>query len=152
MNIFDRLGKIYHEIDSSYAAIELTARSKGYNQKEAEYNEKRQYNDQAYFLFMFTRLEDRVRTLSHNLINDRVSVLTDWKSKRTWDILSKRKDRIAFMDRVALLTETNGLDYNLIDRYYRQRNNIGHGGTFTITISIPNVIADMKRLYKDLKE
>lgn len=100
---------------------------------------------------MFTRLEDRVRTLSDNLIDDRIATLTDWKAKRTWDILGNRKDRIAFMDRVALLTEINGSDYILINRYYRQRNNIGHGGTFTITISIPTVIADMKRLYKDLK-
>lgn len=34
MNIFDRLGKIYNEIDSTYAAIEVTARSKGYTKKK----------------------------------------------------------------------------------------------------------------------
>jgi ATP-dependent protease HslVU (ClpYQ) peptidase subunit len=101
---------------------------------------------------MFTRLEDRVRTLTDDLIDDRMAALKDWKAKRTWNILSKRKDRMAFMDRVALLTETNGSDYVLIDRYYRQRNNIGHGGTFTITISIPTVVADMKRLFKDLED
>lgn len=151
MNIFDELEKIYSEIDNPYASIEIQARSRRYHKKEAEYFGKRQLNDQAYFLFMFTRLEDKVRNLSDTMIDDKVSTLTDWKAKRTWDILSKRKDRIVFMDRVALLTEINGTDYNLIDRYYRQRNNIGHGGTFTIAISIPTVIADMKRLYKDLK-
>ena len=150
MNIFDQLGKIYNEIDTTYAGIEVQSRLRGHNKKEAEYFGKRQFNDQAYFLFMFTRLEDRVRNLSDELIDDKVGNLTDWKAKRTWDILGKRKDRIAFMDRVALLTEINQTDYNLIDRYYRQRNNIGHGGTFTIAISIPTVIADMKRLYRDL--
>ncbi|MFN6380542.1 MAG: hypothetical protein ACK4WD_14775 [Flavobacteriales bacterium] len=55
------------------------------------------------------------------------------------------------MNRVALMTPKGGIDYNLVNQYYAQRNNIGHGGSFTIPISIPNVIADMKRLYKDLK-
>ena len=56
------------------------------------------------------------------------------------------------MNRVSLLTPKGGMNYNLIKQYYDQRNNIGHGGTFTIAISIPTVIADMKQLYKDLKE
>jgi len=150
MNIFDHLGKIYNEIDTTYANIEVQASSRRHHKKEAEYYSKRQFNKQAYFLFMFTRLEDRVRNLSDQLIDDKVANLTDWKAKRTWDILSKRKDRIAFMDRVALLTEINQSGYNLIDRYYRQRNNIGHGGTFTIAIYIPTFIVDMKRLYRDL--
>jgi len=55
------------------------------------------------------------------------------------------------MSRVSLLTPKGGRNFNLIKIYYDQRNNIGHGGTFTITISIPKVIADMKLLYKDLK-
>lgn len=151
MNIFDELGVIYNEINNNYASIEVRARSKGHYKKEAGYFKKRQLNDQAYFLFMFTRLEDRVRSLSDMIINNKVSSLTDWKTKRTWDILNKRKDRILFMDRVALLTKINGNDYNLIHHYYKQRNNIGHGGVFTIPISIPTVIADMKRLHKILK-
>jgi hypothetical protein len=55
------------------------------------------------------------------------------------------------MDRVALLTEINKPDYNLIRQYYNQRNEIGHGGNFTIPINVPVFIADLKRLFKDLK-
>jgi len=152
MNIFDELGKIYNEIDNTYASIEVKHRSFGHHKKEAEYFRKRQLNDQAYFLFMFTRIEDRVRNLSDNLIDNKVTALSDWKIKRTWEIINKQKsnDSLHFMNRVALLTQKGHDDYNLIQRYHDQRNNIGHGGAFTIAISIPTVIADMKRLYRDL--
>jgi len=56
------------------------------------------------------------------------------------------------MDRVALLTEMGETDYNLIERYYKQRNKIAHGQTFTIPINIPTVIVHMKHLYSDLKK
>ena len=152
MNIFDQLGKIYNEIDSMYAVKEVFARSKGHNKKEVEYNGKRQYNDQAYFLFMFTRLEDRIRNISDKLIDDKMAAISDWKSKRSWEIIQKQKsnDSLHLMNRVSLLTEKGGTNFNLIKRYYDQRNNIGHGGNFTIPINIPTVISDMKQLHGDL--
>jgi hypothetical protein len=152
MTIFDELGNIYNEIDNTYSSQEIQARSRGFNKKEAEYARVRQLNDQAYFLFMFTRLEDRVRNLSDQLIDNKLAALTDWKAKRSWEIIQKQKknDTLHFMNRVSLLTQKGGTDYNLIKQYYDQRNNIGHGGTFTITISIPTVISDLKRVYKDL--
>lgn len=154
VNIFDKLGKIYIEIDNNYASIEVHARSKGYNKKEVEYNNKRQFNDQAYFLFMFTRLESLVRDLTDELIESKFSTLTDWKIKRTWEIIhvQKTNNSLNFMNRVALLTPKGNADYNLIRQYYNQRNNIGHGGSFTIPISIPNVIADMKYLFRELSK
>ncbi len=154
MTIFDELGKIYNEIDNTYSRQEIQARTKGFNKKEVQYARKRQLNDQAYFLFMFTRLEDRVRNLSDQLVDDKITSLTDWKSKRSWEIIQKQKtnDSLHFMNRVSLLTPKGRTDYNLIKRYYDQRNNIGHGGTFTITISIPTVITDLKRIYKELNQ
>lgn len=153
MNIFDQLGEIYTEIDSTYASIEVIAHSQGHQKKESDYFAKRKINDQAYFLFMFTRLEDRVRSLSDKLIDQKLAILSDWKSKRSWEIIQKQKvnDTLHFMNRVSLLTPKGGSNFNLIKQYYDQRNNIGHGGTFTTTVIIPTVIADMKQLYKDLK-
>jgi hypothetical protein len=150
MNIFDKLEEIYLEVDNNYASLEVKARFKGHHKKEAKYSSNRQSNDEAYYLFMFTRLEDRVKVLSELLIDKKVASLTDWKNKRTWDILHKRKKNIPFMDRVALLTKINTADYMLINRYYLQRNSIAHGGTFTTPINITTVVRDMKRLYKDL--
>jgi len=162
MNIFDELGKIYNEIDIKYASIEVQARLRGHHKKEAEYLRKRYLNDQAYFLFMFTRLEGRVRDISNNLIGNKIATRTNWKTKRIWEIIPKGKSQyvLNFKDRVALLTPKGQTNYGKIIDYYNQRNNIGHGGTSTnigrgatssTVIFIPTVIADMKRLYKDLK-
>jgi len=94
MNIFDELGKIYNEIDNKYASIEVQARLRGHHKKEAEYSRKRQLNDQAYFLFMFTRFEGRVRDISDSLINSKVTNLVDWKINRAWDIINSRYAKV----------------------------------------------------------
>jgi len=106
-NIFDQLDKIYNEIDSDYMGKEIAARSKGAHKKEAQYFNKRIFNDLAYFLFMFTRLEDRVRNLSDTLIDYKMATLTDWKARRVWEIIDRQKknDSLHFMNRVALLTQ-----------------------------------------------
>ncbi len=150
MSIFDELEKIYTEIDSTYAGIEIAARARGHYKKEAAQLKKRELNDHAYFLFMFTRLEDRVRELSDELIDNKMATLSNWKDRRAWEVFDKKS--LNFMNRVALLTLKGGPDYNLIKQYYDQRNKIGHGGGFTIAISMPTVVADMKRLFKSLKQ
>lgn len=80
--IFDELGKIYNEIDAIYLQAEAKARAKGFRKKEAEYSRRRELNDHAYFLFMFTRLEDRIREISNNLIDKKNTNLRDWKVRR----------------------------------------------------------------------
>jgi len=153
MSIFDELEKLYSEIDSFFAAKEFVAYSKGHFKEEAKCSNKRQLNDQSYFLFMFSRFEDRVREMSNKLIDNKIANLSDWNIKRTWEIINKQKNRDAlhFMDRVSLLTTKGQADYNLINQYFEQRNKIAHGGNFTIAINIPTVFADMKRLYYALK-
>lgn len=145
--IFVELATIYFEIDNNYSVKEAAARSRRHNRVEAKYRRKRELNDQAYFLFIFTRLEDRIRKLSLDLIDNKYNNLTDWNYRRTWELLHKRNKDIPLLDRVAILTQIGQTDYNLIKRYYDQRNNIGHGGTFTIPINIMTVVTDMQRLY-----
>ncbi len=153
MNIFGELSKLYDEIDTLYAAKEFDARARGFARKEAEWRRKRELNDHAYFLFMFTRLEDRIREQSSKLIDRKQTALRNWKARSVWDILPKEKDSagIHFRNRVALLTEKGSTDYNLIMAYYKLRNTIAHGGDFITPISIPYVLNDMERLHKVLK-
>lgn len=147
--IFDELATIYFEIDNNYSVQEANATARRHRRIEASYRRKRELNDQAYFLFMFTRLEDRIKKLSIVLIEKKYNTITNWKYRRTWEILYERRKRgIHFLDRVALLTQA---DFTLIKDYYTQRNNIGHGGqSFTIPINIATVVTDMQRLYYDL--
>jgi hypothetical protein len=78
MNIFQELRHHYTEIDNFFGAEEFNARVKGYNRKEESWRRKRFLNDHAYFLFLFTRIEDHIRDVSSRLIIDKQKILTNW--------------------------------------------------------------------------
>lgn len=152
MSVFDELEDLFNEIDNRYSSIEFEARTKGWSKKEQKYQRKRELNDQAYFLFMFSRLEDRIRSQSAALITKKQTSLQSWRQRAAWDILpSSSSDNYPFKKRLALLTEKGASDYNLITDYYKERNSIAHGGSFTRAISMPTVITELKRLYRILK-
>lgn len=151
MTIFDEIEVLYLAIDNPYAIEEGSARFKNYTKKAAHLARKRSLNDQAYFLFMFTRLEEKIRELSDNRISGRIARLGNWRDRRTWEILQRSGDRLSLLDRVSLLTTFNGADYQLIQRYKKQRDTIAHGGTATVVIDISIVLNDFKRLYNQFR-
>ena len=152
MSIFDELQAQYEEIDNQYSSLEFEVRTKGWSRKEQKYQRKRKLNDQAYFLFMFSRLEDRIRTQTSALIKKKKITIQSWRQRAAWDILpSSASADYPFKKRLALLTEQGGTDFNLVSDYYKERNSIAHGGSFTRPISMPTVIAQLKRLYQTLK-
>jgi len=153
MSIFSELEKQYNDIDTEYSAIEFNAISKGWGRKEAIYHRKRDLNDQAYFLFMFSRLEDRIRQESSRLITKKQSSILSWKQRSVWDMLpvAADDDKMHFKKRLSLLVEKGRSDYNSVVFYYKERNSIAHGGNFTSSISMPTVIAEFKRLHRVIK-
>lgn len=152
MNIFDELGSQYFEIDNNYSLLEFQAASKGWSKKEAVFRRKRELNDQAYFLFMFSRLEDRIKQLSSTTIISKKASINSWIARAAWDILpSSPKNGLDFKKHLALLVDKNCANYKLISDYYAERNSIAHGGNFTSPISIPTVISELKRMYKIIK-
>lgn len=152
MGVFDELVEQYNDIDNKYSFIEFEAMSKGWENKESKYQRKRALNDQAYFLFMFTRLEDRIRQESSALITKKQNSIHSWKQRASWDILpSSARDGIPFKKRLALLIEKGSQDYNLTLNYYRERNSIAHGGSFISSINMPLVISELQRLYRIAK-
>lgn len=152
MTVFDELQSQYDDIDNEYSSIEFDARAKGWNNKESQYRRKRELNDQTYFLFMFSRLEDRIRTESSALITKKKNSISSWRQRAAWDILpSSARADFPFKKRLALLTEQGGGSFNSIVEFYKERNAIAHGGTFTRAISMPTVISEFKSLYKILK-
>ncbi|MCI4626028.1 MAG: hypothetical protein L3V56_08700 [Candidatus Magnetoovum sp. WYHC-5] len=152
MNIFEELEIQYNEIDNQYSSEEFKAVQRGWVQKEKKYKRKREINDQAYFIFMFSRLEDRIRVESAKLIKKKKSTIKSWRQKASWEILPSKPDAdLYFKKRLALLTQKDGRDFNRVSEYYKERNSIAHGGSFIKQISMPIVIGDLKRLYKILK-
>ncbi len=152
MSVFDKLETLFNEIDNRYSSIEFEARTKCWSKKEQQYQSKRELNDQAYFLFMFSRLEDRIRIQSTALIIKKQASIQSWRQRAAWDILpSSSNENYPFKKRLALVTQKGASDYNLVSDYYKERNSIAHGGSFTRPISMPTVINQLKRLYRILK-
>jgi len=153
MTIFDKLEIQYNDINKEYLEIEFNARSKQWTRIEAQYRYKRELNDQAYFLFMFSRLEEKIKSETSKLIDRQKVSRASWKQKAVWNILSTQssRDRLNFLNHLELLTEKGRADYELVARYYKERNSIAHGGDFMTEINMPTVISDFKRLYKVMK-
>jgi hypothetical protein len=152
MNVFNEITSQYNEIDNLYSTKEFEALRRRWVKKEKIYQRKRELNDQAYFVFMFSRLEDKIREESSKLIIRKKSSISSWKQKAAWEILPNNPDDdLHFKKRLALLTEKGNADYNLISEYYKERNSIAHGGSFTLPISMPTVVRELTRLYNLLK-
>jgi len=150
MTVFEHLAKAYYEFDQRLASLEFEAISRGWNRKEQEYAQFRALNDQAYFLYFFTRLEDHI-TNQADLVIDRGMGLRSWKRRAPWRELQclQTNRRLGLMTRVALLTDPGGRDYSIVKAYYGDRNTIAHGGT--ASISMPTVISEMRRLRNVLR-
>lgn len=153
MDIFTELGEQYREIDNFLASKELGAREHGLSEDEFYWQKRRVQNDHAYFLFLFSRMENKIREESSKLIIDKQNALHDWNERRAWDILPKDKEStdIHFKKRAALLIQKSHSEYKLLMQYYDLRNTITHGGEFSTFESIPNIIADFTKLYKIVK-
>lgn len=145
--IFDELEILYNEIDNDFAVKEFNAHSSGLTTDEYEIALKREQNDQAYFLFIFTRLEKYVQDLFNTLVNNKISIVTDSKELNSWKLLKKK--RLELMEKVSFFAKSGGTDYYLIYNYKKKRDNVAHGD-FASGVAISAVLTDMKRLYTDL--
>lgn len=88
--------------------------------------ENRNHNDQAYFLYLFTRLEAVINASFEILVSNRA--VGAWDVSRPWDHFSEQKTQdIALLVKAAMLTPKGHQDWTKIQEYYRERNLIGHG-------------------------
>lgn len=156
VSLFDRIDELYHHIEDEYAALESAAIAASNEVDRETFGEMRRLNDQAYFLFLFTRLEGHIRTVSETLIADQHNSAASDRDRWPWKLASdlSRRERLPFMDRVALVTIKGRSNYNKIQDFYKHRNSIGHGGSFNSEAGIPlipDVISDIKNLFTVIK-
>jgi hypothetical protein len=143
----------FREIHASYRATDdyLSKRQtdgKTANRK-AHWAKLRMYNDHAYFVMLFAQLEQHIDNRCALLISKKKSS-GKWKARRLWD--SVDVDRIAFMRKVALLTDKGKAIYAQVDRYYDTRCKIAHGDSASVgAIALPVVTRDLQAVAKVLK-
>ena len=152
MNIIDEIEEQYFELERRYSAKQFIAIGESDEEMETFWANKRDVNAHAYFLFLFTRLEDFIKNESDFLINDKIAVLTDWKEKAIWEI--SNDENLHFKKRLCLLAEKGKRDYNKISEYYVVRNEIAHGGTiedFVRKMNMQFVFEDFKKFFIRMK-
>ena len=149
--VYDRTGHpiaTLHYPNGDLAIIETGARVGGDTTVEDQTVRQRELNDQAYFLYMFTRLEEKIRQSTTVLFDSKIVTTTDPKDLRAWEMI-KANDRLSLMNHVTFLTPSGGADYNLIKGFKRQRDEIAHGGLVP-SILISYVHSEMTRFYLTL--
>lgn len=147
MSIIAVLENQYRDIDNKLYSREFAAIGDGNEEDEKDCRYKRELNSHAYFLFLFTRLEDHIRKQSKILFTNKLASETNWRQRAIWDI--SNHDDLHFKKMVALLTEKGKKNYNTIIEYYDIRNQIGHGETiedFIKKVNMSSVFEDMKKL------
>ncbi len=104
-------------------------------------------NDQAYFLYLFTRFEAEVTAAFETLATAGLSAATAWRERRVWQAWARGSGRdIGFLSKVEILTDKGRPDYATIKRYYDGRNTIAHGRVWDEEFSVPAVAQDMTDL------
>jgi hypothetical protein len=111
-------------------------------------------NKNAYFLLLFSQFEAEINRLCQEVIRKkRASPI--WMERRAWDILDpddKRIKNIAFLNRVALLTDKGGTVYNRVNQLYQIRNNIAHGKLQIESLDVAEIAKEIEQIAAELNE
>jgi len=147
MSIFLEVAAHYAVADAALGAEEQKA---FHTDDDAAFDQAikaRQRNDQAYFLYLFTRFEAEVDAAVVALLVTRAGSSSPWLERRVWQAWSRVPIRdIAFLSKVEVLTDKGRNDYARAKEYYDGRNTIAHGGDWEAQFVVPNVAQTMHDL------
>ncbi len=143
MSIFTDIAEQWQITDDEFAALESAAVEANDDHGFDSASEQRKRNDQAYFLFIFTRFEDAVNQAVKTIISNRTPSEAPWTDRRIWEAWSKlvfKDDKSTnFLSKAEVIADKSGHHYQRIREYYKGRNNIGHGGQYSEQFFIPDI-------------
>ncbi len=144
MSIFLEISGYYGNADASFAVAEQQAFLTNDDVAFDAAGKARKCNDQAYFLYLFTRLEAEVDAAVGKLLAARTGSSISRSDRRVWQAWSRSQIQdIALLSKVEVLTDKGRTDYAQIKQYYDERNKIAHGGVWQSQFYIPNVAQTM---------
>lgn len=147
MSVFIEIANQYAVADAAFAAAEQRAFQEDDDSAFDQAIEARQRNDQAYFLYLFTRFEAAVNAATEALLHMQLASATTWSERRIWQAWSRGPIRdIALLSKVEVLTDKGRQDYATIKGYYDGRNAIAHGGTWNAQFFVPQIAQTMSDL------
>jgi hypothetical protein len=139
MSIFSDIAAQWQIADDAFSRLEQAALASDDDPGFDAAVEQRQRNDQAYFLYLFTRFEDAVNSAASVVIANRTSGGA-WADSRIWQAWSSRGVKeIPFLSKVEVLLDKSRREYGAVKRYYDGRNDIAHGGIWSEQFVIPTI-------------
>jgi hypothetical protein len=146
MSIFTDVADQWQIADDAFGGLEQAAFAADDDQRFDAADEQRKRNDQAYFLFLFTRFEDAVNEAVTVIVGNRVSGAA-WAERRVWETwFGQDVKDIRFMSKIEVLIDKSLRQYGIIRDYYRGRNDIAHGGIWNEQFLIPNIAQAMETI------
>jgi len=146
MTIFAEVASQWQIADNGFSALEQAAFLANDDVAFDKAGEQRKRNDQAYFLYLFTRFEDAVNRAVEVILANRV-VGVQWTDRRIWEDWSRGDVReVSFLSRVRILMDKTRNDYANVQSYYNGRNKVAHGGEWTEEFFIPTIAQQMATL------
>lgn len=147
MGVFLEIATHYAAADAAFAAAEQVAFQNNDDVAFDQAGLARQRNDQAYFLYLFSRFEAEVNASLEALLARQLAPTSMWSERRIWQAWARVPLReIAFLSKVEVLTDKGRQDYAIIKEYYDGRNTIAHGGVWQAQFFVPSVAQTMNDL------
>jgi hypothetical protein len=126
MTIFTDIAAQYILADSAFAQGEQAAFDANDDAAFDLASAQRRHNDQAYFLYLFTRFENAVNRAVDALLAIRLGV--PWAERRIWEAWSRVEIRdIHLLSKIEVLIDKSTAEFRDVHSYYRARNLIAHG-------------------------
>jgi hypothetical protein len=145
--VFLEIAGQYAIADSAFAAAEQRAFHEDDDSAFDRAGTARQHNDQAYFLYLFTRFEESVNAAIKALLATRLASASPWADRRIWAAWSRVPVRdIALLSKAEVLMDKGRQDYATVKEYYEGRNAIAHGGALLDQVLVPSVAQTMAEL------
>jgi hypothetical protein len=144
MSIFLEIAFHYAVTDAALGADEQAAFQANDDAAFDRAVKSRQRNDQAYFLYLFTRFEAEVNAGVETLLTARTISSAAWTERRVWQAWSRSPvSEISFLSKVEVLTDKARTDFAKAKDYYYGRNTIAHGGDWDARFFVPKVARAM---------
>jgi len=149
MSVFLEIADQYAVADAAFADVEQQAFKADDDAAFDRAIKARQRNDQAYFLYLFSRYEAEVNSATRTLLATRMDPALEWLERRIWQTWSRVPVRdIALLAKVEVLTDKGRVDYATAKQYYDGRNRIAHGEDWETQFFVPDVAQTMHHLVR----
>ncbi|NEU95973.1 hypothetical protein [Bradyrhizobium uaiense] len=147
MSIFSEIIDQWVIAETAFSDIESRAFANDDEPLFDNASEMRKRNDQAYFLYLFTRFEAAVNEAVVIVRGNRTLPSIPWPERRMWETMNNREIKnVAFLTRVEILMDKSSSDYATVKSYYDGRNKVAHGGVWDEQFVIPSIASTMETL------